>query len=190
MNYENEFAKYLFDSSHAIGSLASQQSVILELVASINRVISNKGCIFWAGNGGSAADAQHLAAELVGRFEVEREPIKSIALTTDSSVITAVGNDFGFDKIFSRQISGLVSENDLIIFITTSGKSKNILNGLKIAQEIGCKTAVLTGKAKLDCDYLINVNSSQTCHIQEAHITAGQLICKFVEDFWVHHYKS
>lgn len=172
---------YLSGSINAIKSINEQADMIFELAQAASEVLIKGGCIYWAGNGGSAADAQHLAAELVGRFEIDRIPLKSIAITTDTSTLTAIGNDFGFKQIFSRQIRALVNRNDLIIFISTSGKSENILEGLKTAKSIGCKTAVFTGKSRIKCDYLINIDADRTCHIQEGHITVGQLFCMLVE---------
>jgi D-sedoheptulose 7-phosphate isomerase len=144
-------------------------------------VLTNGGTIFWAGNGGSAADCQHLAAELVGRFEKDRQPLKSIALTTDTSILTAIGNDFGFNQIFARQIRALVKSSDLIVFISTSGKSKNILEGILVAKEIGCKTAIFTGKNNVDVTFQVNITQERTCHIQEGHIVVGQLLCSIIE---------
>lgn len=172
---------YLASSIKAIESIQVQADTIIRLAHAASEILMNGGCIYWAGNGGSAADAQHLAAELVGRFEIDRAPLKSVAITTDTSVITAIGNDFGYKQIFSRQIRALVSEKDLVIFISTSGKSENILEGLKVAESIGCKTSVFTGKSKIECDYLININADRTCHVQEGHIAVGQLFCMLVE---------
>jgi D-sedoheptulose 7-phosphate isomerase len=173
--------QYITDSIEAISSLRTQEQRILDLSQVMAEILRKGGCIYWAGNGGSAADSQHLAAELVGRFEIERRPLRSIALTTDSSVLTAVGNDYGFEEIFARQIRAHVKSEDLVIFISTSGKSQNILRGLDACKSMGIVTAVLTGKSSVECDYLISVNSERTCHIQEAHIVIGQLLCSLVE---------
>jgi D-sedoheptulose 7-phosphate isomerase len=172
---------YLEGSMSAIKSLQNQTVTLVELADEMARTLTAGGCIFWIGNGGSAADAQHLAAELVGRFELNREPLKSIALTTDTSAITAISNDFGFEQVFARQVKALISEKDLLICISTSGTSKNITNALTTANEIGCKTAFLTGRLSVQADFVINIDSDRTCHIQEGHITCGQLLCSMID---------
>jgi len=141
--------------------------------------------IFWCGNGGSASDAEHLAAELVGRFERNRRPLNSIALTTNSSTVTAISNDFGFDKIFERQIEALGHEGDILISISTSGESLNIVKAIQKARSLNMTTISLLGKnggeaLKLS-DYSIVVNSNITSHIQEAHIAIGQALCGQIE---------
>ena len=173
--------KYLDESKKAIESLRSQTETIIGLSKAIFNTLHTGGCIFWIGNGGSAADAQHLAAELIGRFEVNRDPLKSIALTTDTSVLTAISNDFGFENVFARQVKALASNRDLLICISTSGKSLNVINAIKVANEIGCKTAFLTGKTSVQADYVINIDANRTCHVQEGHITCGQLLCSLTE---------
>ena len=142
------------------------------------------GKILLAGNGGSAADAQHLATELVGRFE-RNNGFPAIALTVDASCLTAVGNDFGFDKIFSQQILALGGENDLFVGITTSGNSANVLAALKAAKIKGMKTLALTGhrggQALGLADLCLQVPSLRTCRIQEVHIALGHIWCEMVE---------
>jgi len=138
-----------------------------------------------AGNGGSAADAQHIAAELVGRYGFDRPSIPSIALTTDTSNLTAIGNDYGYDKVFSRQMEGMGSEGDLFIGISTSGNSVNIVNAINAAKEKGVKTVALVGRdggemAKI-ADYAIIVPSNDTPRIQESHILIGHMICDIIE---------
>ncbi len=137
------------------------------------------------GNGGSAADAQHMAGELVGRFKMERQALGAIALTTDSSILTAIGNDYGFDDIFSRQIEALVESGDVVIGISTTGNSPNVIKGLILAKEKGAVTIGLTGKdgGKLKdlVDVCIIVPSSNTPRIQEGHITIIHIICLLVE---------
>jgi D-sedoheptulose 7-phosphate isomerase len=141
--------------------------------------------IFWCGNGGSASDAEHLAAELVGRFERNRRPLNSIALTTNSSTVTAISNDFGFDQIFERQIEALGHEGDILISISTSGESLNIVKAIQKARNLNMTTISLLGKNggeafKLS-DHSILVNSNITSHIQEAHIAIGQALCGQIE---------
>jgi len=139
-----------------------------------------------AGNGGSAGDAQHIAGELVGRFNFDRSALPSIALTTDSTILTAIGNDYGFDKIFSRQIEANGKSGDIFIGISTSGNSKNILEALKVAKNIGIVTISLTGatggKMKELADYSICIPSEETPRIQESHILIGHIICAVVEN--------
>lgn len=138
-----------------------------------------------AGNGGSAADAQHIAAELVGRYGFDRPSIPSLALTTDTSNLTAIGNDYGYDQVFSRQMEGMGSEGDLFIGISTSGNSVNIIKAINAAKAKGVKTVALVGRdggemAKL-ADYAIIVPSNATPRIQESHILIGHMICDIIE---------
>ncbi len=158
------------------------------LVTVVEAIISalkagNKILLF--GNGGSAADAQHLAAEFVNRFVIERPPLPAIALTTDSSIITSIGNDYDFSEVFSKQIRAIGQAGDIAWGISTSGNSPNVLKGLEVAKKIGLVTIAFTGKdggsiAKI-ADLSINVSSSVTARIQEAHITAGHAICDLVD---------
>ena len=145
------------------------------------------GTVYWCGNGGSAADSQHLAAELVGKFKINRPPLRSLALTTDTSILTATGNDFGYEFIFSRQIEAFGKANDLLVGISTSGKSTNVINALKAGRKLGVATIVMTGSIPNEMwnlsDLYLNVPSSDTSHIQEIHILLGQLICGIAEDY-------
>ena len=160
------------------------ERVAAEIISTFER--GNK--VFVAGNGGSAADAQHFVAELVGRFKMERPGLPAIALTTDTSILTAVGNDYGFDKIFSRQISALGNVGDIFIGITTSGFSNNILNSFNECKRKGIGTVCLTGNKHKNIeeivDTVIKVNSTDTATIQELHITIIHLVCGLV-DAWV-----
>jgi D-sedoheptulose 7-phosphate isomerase len=143
------------------------------------------GKLLLFGNGGSAADAQHIAAELIIRYKADRAAISAIALTTDSSALTACGNDLGFEALFERQIEGLGREGDVAVGISTSGNSANVLRGLRQARAMGLRTVGLTGGTggqMLDlCDALIVVPSSVTARIQEMHITIGHVLCKALE---------
>ena len=145
----------------------------------------NHGKIFFAGNGGSAADAQHLAAELESRFYFEREALASEALNTNSSVITAIGNDYDFNRIFARQIEANASKGDVFVGLSTSGNSKNIVEALNISRAKGLKTIGLTGESggKMEnlCDIIIKVPSKDTPRVQESHIMIGHIICEIVE---------
>lgn len=137
------------------------------------------------GNGGSAADAQHIAGELIGRFKLDRRSLPAIALTTDTSVLTSLANDYGFEDVFSRQIEAQVNEGDIVVGISTSGKSPNVLKGLQAARLKGAKIIGLTGKYGIElkelADVTIMVPSTNTPRIQEAHITIGHIICELVE---------
>ncbi|MGN6671460.1 MAG: D-sedoheptulose-7-phosphate isomerase [Candidatus Nucleicultricaceae bacterium] len=147
--------------------------------------LNKGGKLIFIGNGGSAADAQHLATEFTVRYRTNRRPMAALALTTDTSTLTAIGNDFGFNDLFSRQIEALGGPNDLLIAITTSGKSPNIIEALKKAKSLGIKTVGLTGNTGGDlpglCDILLVVPSKTTSRIQEMHIMLGQMLCGALE---------
>lgn len=147
--------------------------------------LQNDGKILIFGNGGSAADAQHIAAELIGRYKIERKGLAAIALTTDSSALTSIGNDYGFDRVFDRQIEALARKNDIIIGISTSGNSTNVISGLRAAKTLDCKTIGLSGKdgglMNEFCDINIVAQSYDTPRIQEMHIFIGHTICHLIE---------
>ncbi|MEP6637629.1 MAG: D-sedoheptulose 7-phosphate isomerase [Acidobacteriota bacterium] len=141
--------------------------------------------ILLCGNGGSAADAQHIAAELVGRYEAERRAWPAISLTTDTSALTALSNDYGYEDVFARQVQALAVADDLLLALSTSGSSANVLRAVQVAKQLGCKTIALTGGsgeplASL-CDLAVTVPSMRTSRIQEAHITIGHLWCELVD---------
>lgn len=142
--------------------------------------------ILLCGNGGSAADAQHIAAELTGRYKTERKALPGIALTTDTSALTAIGNDYGYDTVFSRQVEALANEGDLLVGISTSGNSQNVLNAFESAKAKGCKTLAMTGrdggKMKGAADWNLIVPSNDTPRIQEMHILIGHTLCQAVDD--------
>ncbi len=148
--------------------------------------IKNGGKILLFGNGGSAADAQHIAAELVGRYKKERDALPAIALTTDTSALTAIGNDYGYEYVFVRQVDALANEKDMLIGISTSGNSENVLRALHRGREKGCKAVGLSGKGggKMGrvCDINIVIPSDDTARIQEMHIMIGHIIAQAVED--------
>ena len=150
------------------------------------KTLNQGGKIILAGNGGSAADSQHIAAEFVSRFQFDRPGLPSIALTTDTSVLTAIGNDYGFEKIFSRQIEAIGTEKDVFIGFTTSGKSINILRAFEYCKSANIKSICLTGNHKAInpniVDFLIEVPSCVTAHIQESHIMIGHILCMRVEN--------
>lgn len=159
---------------------------LIEISNLITKSIEKGGKILIAGNGGSAADSQHFAAELVGRFMKERRAIPAIALTTDTSVLTCMGNDYGFDDIFQRQVEALGNKNDIFFGISTSGNSKNIIKAVAEAKKKGLTTVGLLGKdgGKLKelCDYNITLPYKETARVQEHHIMTIHLICEFVEN--------
>jgi D-sedoheptulose 7-phosphate isomerase len=150
-------------------------------------IVDGKKLIIF-GNGGSAADAQHIAAELTGRYKSERRGLPAIALTTDTSALTAIANDYGYKKVFSRQVEALAQKSDVVIGISTSGNSKNVIKALKKAKKLGCKTIGFTGKdgGKMSdiCDVNIIVPSNDTPRIQEMHILIGHIICQSVDNEW------
>ncbi|MCH3950560.1 MAG: D-sedoheptulose 7-phosphate isomerase [Acidaminococcus sp.] len=141
--------------------------------------------IMFCGNGGSAADAQHWAAEIVGRFKKEREGMAGLALTTDTSILTAVGNDYGFDRIFARQVEGLGQEGDLLLAISTSGNSANVIQAIEAARKKGIRvigfTARTGGKMAEMCDILLNIPEDNTARVQEIHELMGHILCELVE---------
>ena len=143
------------------------------------------GLVAFCGNGGSAADSQHLSGELISRFRRERAAFRGLALTTDTSILTAIGNDYGYEKVFARQVQGLMSEGDLLVLISTSGKAENCLVAVEMARSLGVKTLALTGATGGELaacvDLCLRVPSSDTPRIQEAHITIGHIICDLVE---------
>lgn len=161
---------------------------ILRVTDWMVEVLTSGGKLLLFGNGGSAADAQHLAAEFVNRFLLNRRPLPALALTTDTSVLTAIGNDFSFEQIFSKQIEAFGKPEDLALGISTSGNSPNVIKAMQAARAIGMKTVGLTGglvrpggDLAAHCDLLLNVPSDATPHIQEAHLWVEHLLCEIVE---------
>jgi len=165
--------------------LSTQLNVLRNIADVILHAFREKHCVYLMGNGGSAADAQHIAGELIGRFEMNRQPLPALALTTDSSVITAIANDFGYDSCFSRQVEALVKSGDVVIAFTTSGNSKNILNAIEKAKSLGATTVGFTGanggQLKNAVDICIKIPSLSTPRIQECHITVGHILCSLIE---------
>jgi D-sedoheptulose 7-phosphate isomerase len=147
--------------------------------------LKNGGKILIFGNGGSAADAQHIAAELIGRYQIDRKGLPAIALTTDSSVLTSIGNDFGYSHIFERQIEALANRGDVVIGISTSGKSSNVINALNLAISLECINIGLCGKdaSQMDkvCEIIMAVPSDDTPRIQEMHMVIGHTLCYLIE---------
>ncbi len=168
------------DVLHATAELSERVAEVADVAI---ESLQNGGTIFWCGNGGSAADSQHLAAELIGRYKHKRKAISSIALTTDTSILTAISNDFGFEHVFSRQLEGLAHAGDVLIAITTSGDSKSILNVVQKAKELNVKTVILTSEKfkGYQGDFVLKVPSTKTEQIQHAHIALGHIICELIE---------
>jgi D-sedoheptulose 7-phosphate isomerase len=160
-------------------------SKLINIIDVLTAALKSGNKILLFGNGGSAADAQHIAAEFINRFLIERPPLPAIALTTDTSVITSIGNDYDFSEIFSKQIRAIGQPGDVAWGISTSGNSANVMKGLEMAKKMGLVTVAFTGKdggsiAKI-VDFSVNVSSSNTARIQETHITAGHAICELVD---------
>jgi D-sedoheptulose 7-phosphate isomerase len=184
-NSSRVFEQSIADHLAVIQALPPLQPALEQIAAEMVRAARAGRKILWCGNGGSAADAQHLAAEFVVRFHHDRRGIPSIALTTDTSVLTAASNDYGYEHIFRRQVEALGVEGDVIVGISTSGNSRNVYLALEAGRRIGAVTVALTGKGggKLAtwADHLFAVPSTDTARIQEAHILAGHMICEIVE---------
>jgi D-sedoheptulose 7-phosphate isomerase len=158
---------------------------IAEMVTLLVETFNRGGKLLVMGNGGSAADAQHFVAEIVGRFKMERRGLPAIALSTDTSILTAIGNDYGFDKVFRRQVEALAAPGDLVVGISTSGNSPNVLQALELAREKGCRTVGLLGKdggiIKDVCDLALIVPTNDTPRVQEGHITIIHIVCDLLE---------
>jgi D-sedoheptulose 7-phosphate isomerase len=185
----SDFATML--QGHIDGHLATVQRLdecrgVLESIAEawLTALKSGKKIIFF-GNGGSAADAQHLAAELVVRYRINRRALAAIALTTDTSILTAHSNDYGFETVFSRQVEALAQAGDVVVGISTSGTSKNVIAALKAAREQGCVVVCFTGQNGGECAQLshhsYSVPSTVTAYTQECHLLAGHVLCEYVE---------
>ena len=179
---KQEFSEHIKVSIETIKSIGKP----IEIASNICIDCLNKGNkILLFGNGGSAADAQHIAAEIVGRYKTERKGLAAIALTTNSSVITAIANDFGYLQVFSRQVESLANEGDVVIGISTGGGSPNVISALKLANEIGCKTIGFSGRGGGEFNELCDVNliavADDTPRIQEMHILIGHTICHLID---------
>ena len=179
---------HLRRSTDVVERVASDATFIASTVAIAERIaasLKSGGKVLLAGNGGSAADAQHIAAEFVGRFVNDRAPLAAIALTTDTSALTAIGNDYGFEHVFERQVRALGRKGDVFIGISSSGRSPNIVAALRAARELGLATVGFTRDAQTPmhalCDLTLAVPSEETALIQQIHITAAHAICQLVE---------
>lgn len=182
ISIENTFTEHIETAQRSKQALSSQIGQAVEMVIDC---LKRGNKLLFFGNGGSASDAQHLAAEFVGRFVKERRSLPAIALTTDTSALTAIGNDYGYGYVFARQVEGLAAEGDVAIGISTSGNSESVLRGLETARQQGCKTIGLTGRdggrMHEHCDINIVVPSQATARIQEMHILVGHIICEAID---------
>lgn len=187
---ENQVTSYLEDSLSVVSSIVANkglQSKIEQLALLIVSSLKKGGKIMFIGNGGSAADSQHMAAEYVSRFAFDRKGLPGIALTTDTSILTAIGNDYSFDNVFSRQLNALGNEGDILIAYSTSGRSLNIVKAINEAKSMGIYSVLFTGlegSALSNADLTIASPSSSSPHIQEGHLILGHLLCYLVEKLY------
>jgi len=176
------FLEHVETATRTQGELAEAVAVVGRVLA---RSLEQGGAILWCGNGGSASDSQHIAAELVGRFKENRRPLRSIALSTDTSVLTCIGNDFGYEEVFSRQVEAIGRPGDVLVGISTSGRSPNVNAAFTTARSVGVTTVGLLGKGGGDAvglvDHALVVPSASTARIQEAHILIGHVFCEIIE---------
>lgn len=188
LNQAERVAVSLGRSADLVSSLASRSAVerIVSASSMCAESLADGGKLLIFGNGGSAADATHMAGEFLGRFQLERAPAAAISLSDNSSAVTAIGNDYGFEDVFSRQVSGLGVPGDVAIALSTSGRSANVIRGLKTSQEMGLKTIALVGADTSSvgalCDVVISVPSDSTPRIQEVHMVIAHVICELVEE--------
>ncbi len=179
---EFEFNEHLKVSKATMDSIGNSLEIAAKLCIDS---LKKGGKILIFGNGGSAADAQHIAAELVGRYKVERKGLAAVALTTDTSALTSIGNDYGYDQVFVRQVEALANEGDVALGISTGGSSANVINALKLAKKMGCKTIGLSGRdggeMNILCDVNLVVPAEDTPRIQEMHIVIGHTICHLID---------
>ncbi len=179
------FYRAITEHLAVIESLREQQPLLERIAGEMTHAILGGKKILWCGNGGSAADSQHLAAELMGRFRLERSALPSIALTTDTSILTAVGNDYGYERVFQRQIEALCTKGDVLVGISTSGESKNVCAALQTARQMGAVTIAFTGQGggalASVADVTLRIASNDTARIQEGHILCGHMLCDWIE---------
>lgn len=181
----NIFEQAIDEHLRVIQSLNGQIPVLQRIAGRMAKAILEGNTILWCGNGGSAADAQHLAAELVGRFLHERRGLPSIALTTNTSILTAIGNDYGYEHVFRRQVEALCTPGDVVVGISTSGTSKNVFFALEAARKIGAYAVAFTGQREGTIGALsheaLRIPSTDTPRIQEGHILCGHMLCDYIE---------
>lgn len=183
--FQSIFTENLTSHLHTIEALRQQSALIESIGQKIITALQNGNKIIFFGNGGSAADAQHLAAEFVVRYRHNRRALPSIALTTDTSILTACGNDFGFEEVYARQVEALANQGDVAIGISTSGNSINVIKGLQAAANAGCTTIAFTAQNGGECariaDLAFQAPSPTTARAQECHLLVGHLLCEVVE---------
>ena len=185
MTHTDVIDRCIADHQATIAALAPLKPRIAEAAELLRECLAAGGTVFLMGNGGSAADSQHIAAELVGRFKRERKGLAAIALTTDSSILTSVGNDYGFDHVFARQVEALCRPGDVLVGISTSGNSRNVSAAIEAGRRAGLRSIGLlggSGGALMGlCDLVLLAPSAETARIQEAHILIGHILCELVE---------
>jgi D-sedoheptulose 7-phosphate isomerase len=183
------FDKAINEHLDVVRCMDGQRTILEAIGRAMVASLRAGGKILWCGNGGSAGDSQHLAAEIVGRFRRERRGLPSIALTTDSSILTAVANDYGYESAFSRQVEALGAPGDVLVGISTSGNSPSVVAAVEVARSLGLETVALTGagggKFANVADILLAVSSKDTARTQEAHILAGHMLCDWIELAWL-----
>jgi len=165
--------------------LQDEATLLIAIAEEMAEAFRRGNRVFLFGNGGSAADAEHIAAELAGRFRLERDPLPAVSLTANSSAVTAIANDYGYERVFVRQLQGLLTRGDVVVGISTSGNSPNVLAAMEEAKRRGAITVAFTGEAGRLAgmsDHVLSVPSSDTARVQELHITAGHIICHLVEE--------
>jgi D-sedoheptulose 7-phosphate isomerase len=181
----SEFRTYCLTVAKNFEALTQYEDVVQSSIDTVTDALKRGNKIIFCGNGGSAADAQHLAAELIGRYLMERAPLPALALTVDTSALTAIANDYSYDEVFARQLGGLGQAGDVLVALSTSGNSKNVLRAIEVAREKGIRTIGMTGQSgglmRQLCDICICVPSDRTNHIQEMHIAVGHMICGAAE---------
>jgi D-sedoheptulose 7-phosphate isomerase len=183
---EDKIISAIKKHQEAVAALAADPSALKRIAGAVTDALRAGGKVLVCGNGGSAADSQHIAAELVGRFKKERRGMAAIALTTDTSILTSIGNDYGFDRLFERQVEGLGRPGDLLIAISTSGSSPNVLKAAEKAKASGLTVVGFFGKAGgtilKHCDHAFLAPETDTPRVQEMHILAAHIVCELVED--------
>tara|TARA_B100000214_G_C23957346_1_gene623517 strand:+ start:305 stop:880 length:576 start_codon:yes stop_codon:yes gene_type:complete len=191
MNIDTKYLKNIIEDHIDLAKeMLNQMDTILSICSQASAAIKRGNKIIFCGNGGSASDSSHLAAELVGRFEKDRDGIPAISLTENSSNITAIANDYGFDKVYSRQLESLGHKGDILIAISTSGNSPNVIEAIKKANELEIKCFGLTGNdgglmTSSNCKELLIINSNSTARIQELHILFGHILCQYIENQYI-----
>jgi D-sedoheptulose 7-phosphate isomerase len=186
MDNNNLIEKHFMEHHELLSRMNSTYNDIKKVSKILIDCLKKNKTVFWCGNGGSASDSQHLAGELVGRFVNDRKPLKSISLNADSAVMTCIVNDYGYEQIFSRQVEALGNEGDVLIGISTSGNSLNVLNALKVANDKNMQTVGLLGKGGGMVSSIVKqsiiIPSDSTARVQEMHILTGHILCDLIED--------